>query len=305
MEQLPPLTSLKAFEAAARHLSVTLAAAELFVTPGAVSRKIRQLEEHLGTPLFLRGHQQIALTRHGAEYYKAISRSLADIREATSRLGRRVQKQELRIRAYTTLSMRWLIPRLPDFHARHPDIEVSLTTSLEDVDFHREDIDGAIRLGDGMWRGAKSYWLVPNVLCPVMSPRLERAEAPLLTPSDLSHYPLLHSLARMNDWADWLASVGANSVDARAGTAFQSSTMAYAAAIQGQGIAMAQRFLVEDDLAAGVLVRPSEFTLDRGRFTYYLLTPSDRPERPPMEAFRCWILERFSNGLMDQQAAGT
>lgn len=292
MEKLPPLNSLRAFEAAARHLSVTAAAAELFVTPGAVSRKVRQLEEFVGTPLFLRGHQQIALTRHGSEYFKSISRALNDMREATSRLGRRVQKQELRIRAYTTFAMRWLIPRLSDFHARHPEIEVSLTTSLEDVDFDREDIDGAIRLGDGMWRGANSYWLVPNVLCPVMSPHLPRPDAPLGVPDDLSRYTLLHSLARADDWADWLASVGATDIDPRAGTMFQSSAMAYAAAIQRQGIAMAQLFLVEEDLRSGELVKAFDFLLDRASFTYYLLTPSDRPERPQMTAFRQWILER-------------
>lgn len=292
MEKLPPLNSLRAFEAAARHLSVTLAAEELYVTPGAVSRKIRQLEDFVGTPLFLRGHQQIALTRHGSEYFKSISRALSDMREATSRLGRRVQKKELRIRAYTTFSMRWLIPRLSDFHARHPDIEVSLTTSLDDVDFDREDIDGAIRLGDGMWRGANSYWLVPNLLCPVMSARLPQPDKPLRTPSDLAHYPLLHSLARAEDWADWLSSVGAGDVDSRSGTMFQSSSMAYAAAIQGQGIAMAQLFLVEEDLRSGELVKAFDFELDRGRFTYYLLTPADRTERPQMAAFRKWILER-------------
>lgn len=294
MQKLPPLNSLKAFEAAARHLSVTLAAEELCVTPGAVSRRVRQLEDLLGTPLFLRGHQQIALTRLGAEYFKAISRALNDMREATSRLGRRVLKQELRICAYTTFSMRWLIPRLPDFHARHPDIEVSLTTSLDDVDFDREDIDGAIRLGDGMWRGANSYWLVPNQLCPVLNARLLRRDAPLNTPADLSRYPLLHSLARADDWAQWLASVGAKSVDAGAGTMFQSSTMALAAAIQGQGIAMAQQFLVEEDLRSGELQKPFDFVLDRGRFTYYLLTPSDRPERPQMQAFREWMLGCFA-----------
>jgi LysR family glycine cleavage system transcriptional activator len=292
MDKLPPLNALRAFEAAARHLSVTLAAEELFVTPGAVSRQVRQLEEFLATPLFLRGHQQIALTRHGAEYFKAISRSLNDMREATLRLGRRVQKQALRIRAYTTFSMRWLIPRLSDFHARHSEIEVSLTTSLEDVDFDREDIDGAIRLGDGLWRGAHSHWLAPNLLCPVMSPGLPRADAPLRSPGDLSHYTLLHSLARADDWAEWLTSVGALDVDARAGTMFQSSSLAYAAAIQRQGIAMAQLFLVEEDLRSGELVKAFDFVLDRGRFTYYLLTPSDRPEKPQMTAFRQWILER-------------
>lgn len=213
----------------------------------------------------------------------------------SSSIGRGAKKQELRIRAYTTFSMHWLIPRLPDFHARHPEIQVSLTTSLDDVDFDREDIDGAIRLGHGKWRGAHSYRLMPNLLCPVMSPTLLKNGAPLRTPHDLSRYTLLHSLARADDWAAWLASAGAHDVDASSGTTFQSSVMAYASAIQGQGIAMAQRFLVEDKLQSGELVLPFDHILDCGTFTYYLITASDRPERPQMAAFRLWMLEYFSS----------
>jgi LysR family glycine cleavage system transcriptional activator len=294
MTKLPPLNSLRAFEAAARHLSVTLAAEELFVTPGAVSRRIRLLEEELGVQLFLRGHQRIALTQEGAEYHKSVGRALQDMRDATSRLNLRTRKRELRIRAYTTFSMHWLIPRLLDFHTKYPDIELSLTTSLEEVDFNREDVDGAIRLGDGHWRGAHSHWLVPNRLCPVMSAQLPRDGAPLRHPNDLAKYLRLHSLARRDDWRSWLAAAGANEVEPHAGTTFHSSAMAYAAALQGQGIAMAQQFLVEPYLRVGHLVRPFDFTLDQGAYTYYLLTPSGREERPQMRAFRQWLLQSFS-----------
>ncbi|MCZ8405367.1 transcriptional regulator GcvA [Achromobacter xylosoxidans] len=296
MKKLPPLSALKAFESAARHLSVTLAAEELNVTPGAVSRQVRQLEAFLATPLFLRGHQQIVLTRQGAEYFRTVFRALNDVREATAHLGAGTRKQALYIRAYTTFSMHWLIPRLSDFQARHPDIQVSLTTSLDDVDFDREDVDGAIRLGDGKWRGAHSYRLVPNVLCTVMSPKLLARGPRLKTPSDLSRHTLLHSLARADDWGAWLASANVHDVDPRVGTTFQSSVMAYAAAIQGQGIAMAQRFLVEKNLRDGELVMPFEHVLDRGAFTYYLITASDRAERPQMAAFRQWMLECVSAG---------
>ncbi|MDN8617519.1 transcriptional regulator GcvA [Variovorax ginsengisoli] len=292
MERLPPLNALRAFEVAARHLSVTLAADELCVTPGAVSRKIRELEEFVDTPLFVRGHQQIALTAEGADYFKSISRLFTEVREATSRLGRRSQRQQLKIRAYSTFSTRWLIPRLSDFHDRYPEIEVSLTSSLEEVDFDRDEIDCAIRLGEGTWRGANSYWLVPNVICPVMSPKLPRADAPLNAPEDLGRYTLLHSLARIDDWGDWLRSVGETGIDPLGGATFQISSMAYAAAIRGQGIAMAQLFLIEDELRSGELVKVFDRGLERGRFTYYLLTPSDRPEKPQVTAFREWILAR-------------
>lgn len=291
MKKLPPLNALRAFEAAARHLSVTLAADELCVTAGAVSRKIKELEEFLDVTLFLRGHQQIALTRHGQTYARVASRVLSELRDATASLGKHAERKELRIRAYTTFAMRWLIPRLSDFHKRHPDVDVSVTTSLEDIDFTREDVDGAIRLGEGQWKGAHCYRLVPNVLIPVLNARLLRKEAPMVTPHDLRHYPLLHSLARPDDWADWLAAVGVRDVSPD-GPVFQSSVLVYAAAAQGQGIAMAQRFLVEDDLRAGALQQAFPLELDRGHVTYYLLTPVHRPERPQMTAFREWILEQ-------------
>ena len=170
MDRLPPLNAIRAFEAAARHLSITLAADELSVTPGAISRQIRQLEDLLGLALFKRGHRQISLTRPGSDYYRAVSKAIEIVREATQRLNRRAQRKQLKGRAYTTFAMRWLIPRLSGFHAAHPEIEVLLTASLEDVDFKKEDIDGAIRLGDGNWPGTKSYRLVPNLLAPVASP---------------------------------------------------------------------------------------------------------------------------------------
>jgi LysR family transcriptional regulator, glycine cleavage system transcriptional activator len=166
MDRLPPLNALRAFEAAARHLSITLAADELHVTAGAVSRQIKGLEEVLGLPLFERGHREITLTRKGADYYRSISAALDLMRDATRKLTRTRQRKQLKIRAYTTFAMRWLIPRLSGFQAAHPDIEVLLKASLEPVDFRKEDIDGAIRLGDGRFAGAHSHRLVENILSP-------------------------------------------------------------------------------------------------------------------------------------------
>src|SRR5262245_48849748 len=156
MDRLPPLNAIRAFEAAARHLSITLAADELHVTAGAVSRQIKGLEEVLGVQLLTRGHRQIALTRQGGDYYRAVARALDGLRDATRRLKRRGQRKQLRVRAYTTFAMRWLIPRLSGFQAQHPDIEVLLKASLEPVDFRKEDIDGAVRLGDGRWPDTKA-----------------------------------------------------------------------------------------------------------------------------------------------------
>lgn len=297
MDRLPPLNAIRAFEAAARHLSVTLAAEELHVTPGAVSRQIKGLESSVGVQLLTRGHRQIALTRQGSEYYRAITLSLDALRNATRKLKRRGQRKQLKIRAYTTFAMRWLIPRLSGFHQAHPDIEVLLKASLEPVDFRKEDIDAAVRLGDGNWPRANCYRLVSNILVPVTSPGLLASGPKLKKPADLAHHTLLHSIARPDDWMYWLDAAGVDAqFDARAGMTYESSAMSLAAAIEGQGIAMAQMFLVEKDLRDGRLVMPFRQTFDMGDYTYYLLTPNHKPESPSLTKFRVWMLEQFQQG---------
>lgn len=295
MDRLPPLNALRAFEAAARHLSITVAANELHVTPGAVSRQIRTLEEVLGVQLLHRGHRQITLTRTGDDYYRAVTKAMDGLREATLRLTKRAKRKQLKVRSYTTFAMRWLIPRLSSFHAANPGIEVLLTASLDPVDFRKEDIDGAIRLGDGKWSGVNAYRMVSNVLVPVCSPSLISASTTKVKkPADLRHQTLLHSIARPDDWRYWLKAAGVDEqVDSRSGMTYQSSAMAYAAAVEGQGFAIAQRFLVAADLQSGKLVAPFRQTVDMGDFTYYLLTPVDRKESASMATFRKWMLEQF------------
>jgi LysR family glycine cleavage system transcriptional activator len=295
MERLPPLNAVRAFEAAARHLSITQASIELNVTAGAVSRQIQQLEEFIGAPLLTRGHREISLTREGADYFKVITKSIRQIRDATQQLKGVGERKRLKVRAYTTFAMRWLIPRLSSFHATHPKVEVVLTTSLEMVNFRKEDLDCAIRLGDGNWPGANAYRLVSNILVPVCSPELLKSGAKLKKPADLRHFNLLHSIARADDWKHWLEARGVqDKVDPGSGLTYQSSAMVYSAAIEGHGIAMAQLFLVEDDLESGKLVRPFPEAVDMGGYTYYLLTPIDRKESAPMKQFRTWLLEQFA-----------
>ena len=294
MDRLPPLNALRAFESAARHMSITVAAEELHVTPGAVSRQIKLLEELLNAELFSRTHRQISLTPQGDDYFRSVTRAIDAIRGATQQLTKRSQHRQLKVRAYTTFAMRWMIPRLSGFHAAHPDIEILLTASLDEVDFKKDDLDAAIRLGNGNWPGAKSHRLVSNILTPVASPGLVRSGPPLSNPLDLRGHTLLHSIARPDDWARWLESVGVSgAIDARGGMTYQSSAMAYAAAAEGQGLAMAQLFLVERDLASGVLVTPFKESIDMGDYTYYLVTPSHKPETPYMVTFRTWLLQQF------------
>lgn len=293
MDHLPPLNSVKAFEATARHLSITAAAEELCVTAGAVSRQIKALEEDLDLQLLVRGHRQLTLTREGTFLYEAAARALNEIRGASSKIRRSGRQKHLNIRAYTTFAMRWLIPRLSNFYLVNPGIQVNLTTSVDEVDFRKEDIDGAIRLGDGKWTGVLAHRLVENILIPVASPDLLR-HTPIHHVSDLRKHTLLHSVARPYDWEFWLNSAAKNvSIDARSGMSYQSSAMAYMAAIGGQGVAIAQQFLVEEDVVAGRLAAPLVNVVNMREFTYYLLVPSHRPESDNMLAFRTWLLSEL------------
>lgn len=289
MERLPPLNALRAFEAAGRLLSITQAAEELRVTPAAISHQIRLLEEHLRMKLFARSHRAIHLTPAGQQYLAEITRHLAGIRRATANMMQLRDRKVLRIRAYTTFGVRWLIPRLSSFHALHPDIDVRLTTSLEEVDFENEDIDAAIRLGAGNWSGLQADRLFPNELVPVCSPGMLERKPHVAQPEGLARETLLHSLARPDDWAHWLRAAGVTGVNPYGGMKYESSILAYQAAIEGQGIAIAQKALVEEDLSAGRLVMPCGFCLDMGAYTYYFIFPISNPRSVALEAFRDWL----------------
>lgn len=291
MDRLPPLNPLRAFEAAGRLKSIRKAAAEMLVTPGAVSRQVHVLEVHLGVKLFRRLPRSIALTAAGEQYLEEVSRCFAGIQAATQKVTGRGGRKTLNVRAYTTFAMKWLIPRLSSFHALHPDIEVRLTTSLEAVNFELEGVDCAFRLGDGAWPGFGVDRLVRNELIPVCSPQL-LAKGALHEPSDLARHTLLHSLARPDDWKHWLAAAGAGGVNAYGGQKYESSVLSNQAAIEGQGVSIAQRVMVESDLAEGRLVAPFALMLDMGAYTYYLIYPRDRLRGAPFRKFREWVVAK-------------
>ncbi|BCF91702.1 MULTISPECIES: LysR substrate-binding domain-containing protein [Paraburkholderia] len=292
MRTLPSLNALRAFEVCGRLLSVQLAANELNVTPAAVSRQIKLLEDQLGVLLFERGHRAIALTPMGERYLADVVRGFETLRTATINLTEARRRRTLKIRGYTTFSMNWLLPRLSTFHREHPDIEVSLTTSLQPVDFNTEDVDAAIRLSHAPSSDLGYDRLVPNELVPVCSPEFLRAHPDLAdaTPEALRNVPLLHSLARREDWAKWLDAAGVRGVNPLSGLSYESSILAYFAATQGVGVAMAQRVLVADQLRDGTLVMPFSFVLDQGAYTYYLIYPREHLSNAEFAAFRNWLL---------------
>ena len=191
--------------------------------------------------------------------------------------------------------MKWLIPRLTTFHDGHPATEVRLTTSNESVDFERESVDGAIRLGDGAWSGVEVDRLMANELVPLCSPAFRRKHQ-LRRVEDLAGRRLLHSLVRPDDWKFWLDAAGARNIDAYAGDKFTSSTLAYQATLEGQGIMMAQKALFTEDVRLKRLVQPFGPTLDRGAFTYYFIYPRNRMRNPAFRRFRDWLLEQARAG---------
>jgi LysR family glycine cleavage system transcriptional activator len=289
MNRLPPLNQIKDFEAAGRLLSIQAAASELSVTPAAISRQVRALEAHLGVQLFVRDHRAIRLTPAGERYLAQVSEGLELIRKASQKMMRGNARRTLKIRAYTTFSMKWLIPRLSSFHSKNPDIDVRLTASLDPVDFAREDIDAAVRLGLERNPALGADWLVPNELVPVCSSGFLKENPQFQDPNNLGEATLLHSLARPDDWSKWLQAAGMNQIDGYRGLKYESSVMIYQAAIEGHGVAIAQRILVTDDLASGRLVMPYQFVLDLADFTYYLVYPKDKAHSPEFNVFRDWI----------------
>jgi len=294
--RLPSLNGLRAFEAAARHLSFTLAASELNVTQTAISHQIRRLEEELGIRLFVRQNRALALTPEARDYLPGVRAAFNDLRLATDRLLRKDDDKVLTVSTLASLAAKWLLPRLTDFQEQHPGIDVRITTSTSLVDFQRDNVDAAIRYGRGQWPGLRADWLMADELFPVCSPSLLRGDKPLRQPEDLKGYPLLHtSNANSDDWRLWLTAAGLPGDIARQpGITFDMIFMTIQAAIDGIGVAMGRTSYVQDDIAKGRLVVPFKIALpaDAG---FYLVAPEGRREPPKLAAFREWMIAATQN----------
>ena len=292
--RLPSLNGLRAFEAAARHLSFTLAASELNVTQTAISHQIRRLEEELGIRLFIRQNRALALTPEARDYLPGVRAAFNDLRLATDRLLRQDDDKVLTVSTIASLAAKWLLPRLADFQESHPGIDVRITTSTSLVDFQRDNVDAAIRYGRGQWPGVRSDWLMADELFPVCSPSLLRNDKPLRTPEDLKDHVLLHA-NNGDDWRLWLTAAGLpTSISRQPGITFDMTFMTVQAAIDGMGVAMGRTSYVRDDIAKGRLVVPFKIALpaDAG---FYLVSPESRREAPKLAAFRQWLTAATQN----------
>jgi LysR family transcriptional regulator, glycine cleavage system transcriptional activator len=297
---LPPLTAVKAFEAAGRLGSLTLAARELGVSQVAVSRKVRELELYLDVALFTRHHRRVEITREGKQLLAGLTRAFDDMDRTVRQVSRRGRSDVLSLQSYTTFSQRWLIPRLPMFQEAHPKIEVRLSSSLEPASFQSRDLDAAIRSGRGDWKDLGADKLTGLTLVPVCGPNLLR-HVKLQEPGDLAKVTLLHSLARPNDWHAWLKAQKIEGVDPHRGLKFESSALVYEAALQGLGVAIGIEVLIQNNLREGSLVAPfaARHVLDEG---YYLIWPKDRQPARGLRLFHAWLRKQMA---AEQERDGT
>ena len=295
---LPSLNGLRAFEAAARHLSFTLAASELNVTQTAISHQIRRLEEQLGITLFVRGNRALALTREAQGFLPSVRTAFDDLRRATARLRRPERDGVLTVSTTASLAAKWLVTRVAAFQDAHPGIEVRITTSSHLVDFARDEVDLAVRYGRGNWPGLRAQWLMAEDIFPVCSPVLLAGDKPLRQPDDLAHHTLLHATVSREDWQLWLTAAGLPlSLAARRGLSFDQSFMAIQAAVEGLGIALGRTRFVEADMAAGRLVMPFDVVLpaDAG---FYIVVPEATADLPRIALFREWLIKSVAPGAV-------
>ena len=288
--RLPSLNGLRAFEAAARHLSFTNAAAELNVTQTAISHQIRRLEEELGLRLFIRQNRTLALTPQAIDYLPGVRAAFLDLRHATERLLGNDGNKVLTISTLTSLAAKWLLPRLTDFQNTHPDIDVRITTTTNLVDFRKDDVDAAIRYGRGQWPGVRADWLMAEELFPVCSPALMTGNRALKSPEDLASHTLLHTSGYNEDWRLWLTAAGLpGEISTSPGLTFDLIFMTVQAAIDGLGIAIGRTAFVETDIAKGRLVVPFGIALPSD-IGFYLVSPPATANTPKIAAFRKWLV---------------
>jgi LysR family transcriptional regulator, glycine cleavage system transcriptional activator len=283
--RLPQLNALKAFEAAARHVSFTRAAEELCVTQGAVSHQVKALETELGIKLFNRERQRLIITDAGRDYLSVVRDALDRIAMGTERLVQRQSSGMLTVSTSPDFAAKWLVHRLGRFAEAHPAIDLRVSATMHHVDFAREDVDLAVRHGDGDWPGLHVTRLCSEQLFAVCSRALG---ARLKRPKDVLKLPLLH-LDDRGPWNAWLEAAGLANSDALHGVVLNRASMLIDAAIDGQGIALARTTLAAWDLIHKRLVRPLPVALPLAK-SYWIVCPKATADLPKLVAFRDWLL---------------
>ncbi|MBN7822007.1 transcriptional regulator GcvA [Bowmanella sp. Y26] len=286
--RLPPLNSLKAFEAAARHLSFTRAADELFVTQAAVSHQIKALEEFLGIKLFLRKNRSLLLTEEGQGYYLDIKDIFSSLQDATQRLLARGAKGAITVALPPSFAIQWLVPRIHKFSAQYPDIDVRIKAVDFDEGHLTDDVDVAIYYGRGKWPGLQADKLHTEYLTPICSPLLFQSDKPLDTLDDLRYHQLLHDASR-EPWKNWIREFNVLGVNVNQGPIFSHSMLVLQAAALGQGIALGHSVLARPEIQAGRLICPFPEKLIT-KNAYYVVCHESQAELGKIATFRDWVL---------------
>jgi LysR family transcriptional regulator, glycine cleavage system transcriptional activator len=292
---LPPIELLRAFEACARHLSVSRAAEELHLTQSAVSRQVAALEALLELKLFRRIHRRLTPTLAGAAYAPEVRAILSGLETATLELmAHGGAGGTLNLSVVPTFGTRWLVPRLPRFLAAHPNLMINLQnfeTRPRRLDFAAEHVHAAIWYGEAPWPGTQGLRLLGEQVVPVCAPQL--VQSGTFVPNALGRYVLLQNTTRPRAWVEWLTAAGAKNVNGLRGPKFQHMAMIIEAAAVGLGVALAPRFMVADELAAGRLVVLCDCHLQSTK-AYFLIYPDENQNLPSLRAFRDWLIEEIA-----------
>ena len=306
-----PFNALRAFEAAARLGSFKKAAEELFVTPAAISQQIRFLEERLEVKLFHRSNRQIELTEEARRGLPKLAEGFEALSEAVRLITEASLQTSLTVWSSPSFAQKWLLPRLSGFTANHPSTNLNISASLDLVDsthatntipaenFRRQNVDVAIRFGQGNYPGCRVDKLFNVSATPLCSPSLLEGVSPLRSPDDLRHHTLLHDHTPYEGrptWADWLNKAEVGNIDTERGMSFNSVSLALSAAIEGQGVVYTLRALAQDDIIAGRLVAPFDLSLPLDH-AYYVISLEEASQQTKVLEFREWLLTQAHDSL--------
>ncbi len=297
---LPSLNGLRAVEAAARHLNFTRAAEELNVTQAAVSHQIKALEERLGRPLFRRLNRKLLLTDAGQTLLQPMTQAFSLMGDAVAQIEEGSSTGVFTVSTLDSIASNWLVPRLGRFQALHPHINLRIAISDELVDLSDGSVDVALRYGRGNYPGLHTVKMMDEDLFPVCRRRLLEGDLPLKKPADLRHFTLFHDEV-LEDWSDWFKAAGITGEGFKHGPRLSHSNLVVRAALAGDGVALGRSRLVEDDLAAGRLVKPFNISVKAKR-SYFVVSTEVAASRPRVKAFREWVLQEAGSG---EAATGT
>jgi LysR family glycine cleavage system transcriptional activator len=291
--QLPPLSALRAFEAAARLESFSRAGDEIHVTHGAVSHQIKALEGFLDVTLFVRQSRRVVLTSEGRYFADRVRSALNQISEAAASLKRQTRPNRLTISVLPSFASRWLMPRIGRFMALHPGLEVQVEATASLANFARDGIDVAVRFGRGPWPGVHAEWFMDDVYIMVCSPKLNRGRLPK-RPQDLARFPLLRTLRE--EWELWCKAAGIDLPPPTGGVEFDDAAMMLHQVVEGHGISLARRSIAEGDIARGTLVQLFDVTIP-SQHSYYLVWPEHTAPSEKILAFQDWLLQEKSRPI--------